>query len=116
MKAKKITKTINSLLSEGMLDDGIPVVGMIAQGGKSWTVQFKPEPNLSSQTTSSLSGYGNFPFSRFPHIPVIDLSNNLDVAIRSINQAPKAPRLGGDLKIYLAWFRSNGVKIINDIG
>jgi hypothetical protein len=115
MKARKITEQINSVLNEGVADEGTPIVGIIAQGGKSWTVQFKPEPNLSSHTTSSLSGYGGFPFSRFPNIPVIDLSDNLDVAIKSINQAPKTPRQGGDLKTFLAWYRNNGIKIINDV-
>lgn len=114
MKAREVTKQIKSVLNEGIADEGTPIVGMIAHGGKSWSVQFKPEPNLSSHTTSNLSGYGGFPFSRFPHIPVIDLSNNLDIAIKSINKAPKSPEYGGDLKSYLDWFRFNGVKIVND--
>lgn len=49
-----------------------PLYGIIPYFGKEWTVIFKEEEN----SRETLSGYGDFPFNRFPNIPVINLENN----------------------------------------
>jgi hypothetical protein len=46
----------------------IPLFGVIAASGGSWTVTHKPTRYTHSQT----QGYGEFPFDRYPGIPVID--------------------------------------------
>lgn len=45
-----------------------PIYGTIAYFG-GWSVSFAPEGSVSSST---LSGYGDFPVERFPGLPVVD--------------------------------------------
>ena len=45
-----------------------PLFGMIPHYAGSWSVQYVGD----NGGTQSLSGYGDFPFDRFPSIPVVD--------------------------------------------
>lgn len=54
--------------------ESTPIHGKISYYGKSWTIEFKPaSPTCTHET---LSGYGDFPFEKYPGLPVIDLENN----------------------------------------
>lgn len=51
----------------------MPLYGVIAMTGAEWTVVYGyVRTSESSTSTKSLSGYGPFPFWRFPNIPVVD--------------------------------------------
>ena len=50
-----------------------PAYGMIPFFGKAWSVTYEPKGSCSHKV---LSGYGDFPFERFPGLPVIDLRDD----------------------------------------
>lgn len=51
----------------------LPLYGIIAMTGKEWTVVFNyVRKSQISTETKSLTGCGDFPFERFPNIPVVD--------------------------------------------
>lgn len=53
----------------------IPVYGVICRTGSAWTVRMKEEVHDNGTTVNgSSSGYGEFPYEKYPGIPVIDLS------------------------------------------
>ena len=59
-----------------MKKESIPLYGVIPFFGGEWTVTFKKVRDGKAWHSSRLSGYGAFPFERFPNIPVIDYTNN----------------------------------------
>lgn len=56
-----------------LYDDSKPVYGVIAYTGGQWTVNYEDSGNCRNHT---LTGYGDFPYDRFPDLPVIDFSAN----------------------------------------
>lgn len=53
----------------------LPLYGSIPRTGKEYTVTIKERKTTTGCTiTGSISGYGPFPFERFPGIPVIDFT------------------------------------------
>lgn len=61
----------------------IPLYGVIALSGKSWTVIFQKQTSGAGYgtTTGRLNGYGAFPYNRFPGIPVIDYTGSDAVSL-----------------------------------
>lgn len=96
-----------------------PVYGVIAYTGGQWTVKFAAEKNESSFSTGSLTGYGPFPFERFPNIPVIDYTNNDGVfqalKIRDEDRPAECDPLWqyGTVKGYLLKVMDCGVPVYN---
>ena len=59
--------------------------GIVAMTGKSWTVEYAKEirSDRGTITSKNLSGYGDFPTDRFPHLPVIRLDKvTMETVIR----------------------------------
>jgi len=52
--------------------------GIISWTGGQWTVNYIKEESgqIGCYMTGSCTGYGSFPFDKYPNIPVIDYSNN----------------------------------------
>lgn len=45
----------------------------IALGGNQWTIHFKKDKSENSTTSSTLTGYGQYPAEEYPGIPVVRL-------------------------------------------
>lgn len=54
-----------------VLNSDQPLVGFISALGGSYSVRMKATKNCSSMTT----GYGDFPYDKYPNIPVVDFRN-----------------------------------------
>jgi len=67
-----------------MTKDSIPLYGIIAYTGNQWSITFKEELYKNSSVTSTLSGYGTFPFDRYPGVPVINF-NGAEKVIESLS-------------------------------
>ena len=99
-----------------MIKKDKPVYGCISYFGGEWMVSFEATVSDGSYTTSSLSGYGEFPFDRFPSIPVIDYRNN-DNVIKAISiplsELPIEvyPGSKGTLESYLAKIEALNIRI-----
>jgi len=103
-----------------MKQEYIPLYGTIPFFGNAWNVTFKKIRSGTNFSTSTMSGYGDFPFERFPNIPVIDFTNNdsvLDVLKLNVrieestiedSYTPVIP-----LKNYLAKIYDMGITIHN---
>lgn len=96
----------------------IPLYGIIAYTGNQWSITFKEEFYKKSSTTSTLSGYGSFPYDRYPDIPVIDF-NGADKVIESLS-IPRSLRPkeesginSGTLETYLNELIKLDIPIIN---
>ena len=112
-----------------MSESNIPLYGVICHEGGQWTVEYYAEINYNkkgvrtSTVTGRYSGYGNFPYEKYPQLPVIDLTNtDLKTVFKVINipdnLRPKEenPLFNtGNLNSYLSTVRDMGVPIINDI-
>ena len=89
--------------------------GKICYLGGQWSVTYEPSRRDDGRVSGSgyLTGYGNFPFDRFPDIPVIDLEGN-DVAWEVFcGGCPEDPGYGNThLSDYLDYYRSKGVRIL----
>ena len=100
-------------------NNSIPLYGTIPFFGGEWTVTFKKTRDGKAWHTGNLSGYGDFPFDRFPNIPVIDYTGNdsvIDVLkwntyIEETTNTKDSPVI--PLKNYLARVYDLGIKIHN---
>ena len=89
------------------------IMGTIPYFGGEWPVTFEPTQKGVRSLTTSMSGYGEFPFDRFPNIPVVDFRENWESCKASMNlDVNDHPGNGGNLKSYLKIIKSNGGKII----
>jgi hypothetical protein len=62
-----------------------PLYGTIPHSRKTWTVTHHKEKFGSGNVTSRTEGYGDFPFSEYPEIPVIDFSSvEIDVVFKAL--------------------------------
>jgi hypothetical protein len=62
-------------LTHETTDPDVPLYGIICRTGKEWTVRLKEKHTPTGCTINgNISGYGDFPFERFPELPVIDFS------------------------------------------
>jgi hypothetical protein len=87
--------------------------GTIPYFGGSYSVTFAPEKNATgSTTTSTLTGYGDFPFADFPDLPVIDYRNNEAVFPCMAYPTEQRPGYGGNLEAFLAFHRAHNVPIL----
>jgi hypothetical protein len=100
--------------------------GVIPYFAGEWTIRFQKEEREHSCSTHSLSGYGDFPFDKFPDIPVIDFRDN-DKVMESLkaNWIIEEVQLitDYDLKFnsdkiisieqYLNWINDLGIKVHN---
>jgi hypothetical protein len=88
------------------MDKNIPLYGIISYSGNQYTVIFKEEVYPYSTITGSLTGYGNFPYEKYPDIPVVNFTG-ADKVIESINISrdlrPKeeSSNYSGTLQTYL---------------
>ena len=89
--------------------------GKIAYYSGFWSVTYEPTRRDNGTVSESgyLTGYGKFPFDRFPDIPVIDLEGN-DVAWDVLRgDCPEDPGYGNTrLSVYLEYYKSKGVRIL----
>ena len=94
------------------------VYGVIPYFGGEWTVEMRKEGN----TTSRITGYGEFPFDRYPDIPVIDFRNN-DKVMNYLRWSNKygveecenwSNKIYLPLKKYLAEVEKMGIKVIKE--
>ena len=53
-----------------------PVFGIISYFGGTWSVENQKRESEGSHITSSTSGHGDFPYEKYPGIPVIDYKGN----------------------------------------
>ena len=86
-----------------------PLYGTISHLKGTWSVVMEKQGN----TTSTLSGYGEFPFSEYNNIPVIDFSSvDIDVVLEALRYSTdNMPGYGGNLDNYLRFIKSLGIKI-----
>ena len=49
----------------------IPLYGTIPLAGKTWSVTFRYHKHEHGGETMDMNGYGDFPFDRFPNIPIV---------------------------------------------
>lgn len=98
----------------------IPLYGTIPFYGGQYSVTFTAVKNGDGcYTTSVLSGYGEFPFSEYPGMPVIDYRDNEAVwealKIRDNNRpAESNPHVyRGTLKEFLTLHVNLGIKVHN---
>ena len=98
----------------------IPVYGSIPYFGDAWSIEFEVQhrPN-GNFITHSLSGYGSFPFEKYPLIPVIDfrtahgdklkryLALSNEVRPKEVNPAYK-----GSLEGYLNAVKEIGIEVL----
>lgn len=84
-----------------------PLYGTIPYMGGSYSITFAPE----GTTTSSLMGYGDFPFADFPDLPVIDYRHN-EAVFPCMEYPGVRPGYGGDLEAFLAFHKAHNVPIL----
>ena len=97
-----------------------PVYAVISYYGNQWTVHYQCYELSDRSTVSNITttGYGKFPYDRFPGIPVIDFTDN-DNVIKSISipldDMPKEVNFHakGSLESYLDTIRSFGIPVIS---
>lgn len=100
------------------LKQDVPLYGTIPYMGGEWSVTFKAKVSTTSHATGSLSGYGAFPFERFPGLPVINYYKN-DAVFASLklkdSDRPNEqnPAYGGTLAGFLEKVKDLGIEVIN---
>jgi hypothetical protein len=110
------------------MEHNIPLYGVIPHLGGEWTIEYMAEETINkkgvrtSTVTGRYSGYGTFPFDKYPNLPVIDFTSvdvkttfkaiNLPDTIKSKEENPIF--YTGTLKSYLMAVKGLGVRIIND--
>jgi hypothetical protein len=85
-----------------------PLYGTIPYFGGSYSITFAHE----GTTTSSLMGYGDFPYADFPYLPVIDYRDNDAVFLCMAYPTEQRPGYGGDLEAFLAFHKAHNVPIL----
>jgi hypothetical protein len=97
-----------------------PLYGTIPYYSGSWSVTFQKEKSGTGngETSHYLSGYGDFPFEKYPNIPVINYRDN-DAVFKKPDYCVKEATINPlpnntlPLKDYLTVLSSYGIEIIN---
>ena len=89
-----------------------PLYGTIPYFGGEYSIIFAKEINEHSTATSTLSGYGDFPFAKYPGLPVINYQDNDNVFECMKYPVEDLPGHGGDLQTFLNFIKSKGVEIL----
>jgi hypothetical protein len=101
------------------MDKNIPLYGSIPFLGGEYTITYREEKQKGSKTTGRLSGYGKFPFEKYPDIPVIDFRTANEKSIwEAINlpdtlrpQEENSSSYHGTLETYLKAIRALGIDV-----
>lgn len=99
----------------------IPVYGMIAASGGTWTVEYHVTKNNLGFVSHSTTGYGEFPIERYPDIPVIDytsakpgmLAQALSISNDLRPQETEPSYHKGTLETFLNEIRKIGIEVLS---
>ena len=103
------------------MDKNIPLYGMICSGGGLNTIEFRAEVTKTATNTGRTEYYGPYDETKYPGIPVIDLthatSEQLSKTLKiTDNLRPKEEHpifYKGSLKTYLDTLKEIGITIRN---